>query len=408
MHIPSERVHKEMCSEVASLWVVPANEGQEIAVLIKSPTASIKALVEGCNSEIVFGLKKRYLCSGIRISDVSDSPLFISGAVRHEEEHQAIARLLREKVSPIFLFNEMDVCLAWSNIALTDSDAERTVNFLGDIDTLYTGNFDASCSFSLDCFCYSTDKTQTFPGVFEIPLVLINANIEPWRINNNTFIGIRESHTVVINEGNEGEVFERAIWASIESVFPLTIYKNPQIKIGGNTREFTDVLAFYQYGSFLIEAKDLSILQSGFDRNIERRIKGVQKQVKKAIGQLVGSCKALKRGDNIFDAIGTELNVEREKPPHCIILITEMLHSGDWTEIENGLIKAMKSTGAFFHLLDFRELIVLLKGSSGKPELLDYNLMERCRSFVQCKSVHIRSQVVLNNSIQPTANTSAD
>jgi hypothetical protein len=118
----------------------------------------------------------------------------------------------------------------------------------------------------------------------------------------------------------------------------------------------------------------------------------VQKQVKKAIAQLIGASKALKNNNAIFDANGKEIIVDRKEPPHCIILITELMHYGDWKEIEIQLFEAMQETGAFFHLLDLREFIALLKGSSGKVELLDYNLMERCKIFVDKQSVFIRSQ----------------
>ena len=49
----------------------------------------------------------------------------------------------------------------------------------------------------------------------------------------------------------------------------------------------------------------------------------------------------------------------------------------------------MVQTGAFFHLLDLREFITLLKQSSGDPKLIDYNLMQRCKLFYEKKSVHI-------------------
>ena len=55
------------------------------------------------------------------------------------------------------------------------------------------------------------------------------------------------------------------------------------------------------------------------------------------------------------------------------------------------LFEAMQHTGAFFHLIDLPELVALLKGSSGKAELLDYNLMQRCKLFVEKKSVFIRT-----------------
>lgn len=402
MHLPSERVYKEMRSENASLWIVPANGGDELALLIKAPSSAIKALIAGCPLHLLFGRKGPYLSTGVRILDMPDAPILISGSQREAEEHQALSRLLLERRTPAFLFNEMDVCLAWTNLELTESDASRVAEILDQQPDLYSGPFTPECSHALDCFCYSADPTHTYSGASTIPLVSIQASLEPWRASNVSFIGFRGHHTITIDNQNEGEMFERAIWASLESVFPLTLYKSAQVKIGNKTRELTDVLAFYEYGSFLIEAKDLSVLQAGYERDQERRTKGVQKQIKKAITQLTGACKAITRGDRVFDATGEELNIVRDKPAHCIVLITELMHWGDWGEIEAQLIKAMQSTGAFFHLIDLREFITLLKGSSGKAPLLDYNLMERCKVFAQNGSVHIRSQMAPNPSLKPT------
>ena len=216
-------------------------------------------------------------------------------------------------------------------------------------------------------------------------------------------VGVRDYYTIKIDGKDEGEMFERAVWASLESIFPLTLHKRPQVKVGAKRRELTDVFSFYTYGSFLIEAKDLSVFHAGHERDQEKRTKGVQKQVKKAIAQLIGASKSSARGDAIFDASGTELHVKRKQRPHCIVLITELMHWGDWSEIENQLMEAMRSTDAFFHLLDLRELIALLKGCSGKAELIDYNLMERCKLFVEKGNILIRSQRAPNTSTERTA-----
>lgn len=200
------------------------------------------------------------------------------------------------------------------------------------------------------------------------------------------------NYDAITDEENEGEIFERAIWASLESVFPLTLYKSPQVKIGEKMRELTDVFSFYSGGSFLIEAKDLSVINAGYHRDQKRRTAGVQKQVKKAITQLVGASKAFIRGELIFDAKNNELNVFRKIPPHCIVLITELIYWGDWKDIETQLMEAMKQTGAIFHLLDLNEFISLLKCSSGNPEIIDYNLVERANLFAKRQSIFIRGQ----------------
>jgi hypothetical protein len=393
MHIPSERVYREMRSEDASLWFVPANGGKEIAFLIKAPSSTIKALIAGCQLRLIFGRKGPLLSSGIRVTDVPDAPIIISGAQCEAEEHQALLRALRERRFPVFLFNELDVCLAWTNLELSEESSTQVAEMLGDTGALYVGPFTPECSHALDCFCYSTDSTHTYPGASTIPLVEVPTTLGHWRTNHVSFVGLRGYHTITIDDHDEGEMFERAVWASLESVFPLTLHKAPQVKIGDKTRELTDVLAFDEYGSFLIEAKDISVLEAGYERDQERRTKGVQKQIKKAIGQLVGASKAVKRGECVFGVDGEELNIVRDKPAHCIVLITELMHWGDWSKVETQLMDAMRSTRAFFHLLDLREFIMILKGSSGKASLLDYNLMERCKLFMQNGSVHIRSKM---------------
>ncbi len=270
-----------MQSEESSLWFVPANGGEELAFLIKAPSSTIKALIAGCPLRLLFAKKGPYLNAGVRILDMPDAPITIAGAQREAEEQHALSRALSERRLPVFLFNEMDVCLAWTNLKLHEDAALQVASMLGDIDMLYAGPSTSECSQALDCFCYSADNTDTYPGATIMPLVDIPTELEHWRINNISFVGYRGHHTITIDDRDEGEIFERAVWASLESVFPLTLYKSAQVKIGDKCRELTDVLAFYEYGSFLIEAKDLSVLQAGYDRDQERRTKGVQKQVKK-------------------------------------------------------------------------------------------------------------------------------
>jgi len=397
MHLPSERVHREMRSEGASVWVVPANFGEEIAILIKAPSSSLKAIISGCRLEILLGRIESFLCSAIRIYDVPESPLIVSGVVKHQEEIESLAKLSKDKRSPAFLFNEMDVSVAWADITISEDSALQIQSLLSNPDQIFTGEFGSAASAALDSFCWSTDKTQEYENVVEIPITTVELKSKTWTSNTNMFIGVGVSQKLKIDDPDEGEVLERAVWASLESVFPLSIFKSPNVEIGNKVRELTDILTFHTYGHFMIEAKDLSVLSSGFERDMNRRVSGVKKQIKKAIKQLVGSCKAVSRGEKITDSKGNEIVFDREKVPHCIVLVTEMMHFGEWGDIEEMMVTAMQETGAFFHLMDLREFITILKGSRGKPELFDYNLMVRCEECVKLRSLHVRSLITPNN-----------
>lgn len=392
MHIPSYRVYNEMISEAASVWYVLANDEKETAILVKGPTPSLKALISGCPFKLIFGKCKSYLCTGAVIADVPDAPIMFSVVQRELEEHNALSRILHERNAPLFLFNEMDICVAWTNISFTEQDAKATLSLIGEISDLYVGPFTPDASHALDCFEYTEAATSNHPNTSQIPCTELIPIVGPWTDIENFFYDSSSSQSLKISDPNEGKSLENTIWAILASVFPQSLYKNATILNGHKKREFTDVFAFYTQGSFLVEAKALSVLSSGFQRVQSRRIAGVQKQVKKAIGQLVGACKDFFDGNEIYAADNTLIEVDRSIPPHCIILINELTPSGNWDEIVDLLIDAMQQTGAFFHLLDLQELIMLLKGSSGHPELFDYNLMQRAKLFVDVKSVFIKTQ----------------
>lgn len=391
MHIPSERVLNRMRAEAASVWYVPANDGEETAFLIKAPTPTLKALIMGCPIQLLFGKKENFLCIGARIQDMPDTPLFLSGAQIVSEEHQALFKAMKQKKFPIFLFNEMDICMAFSIINITEEDSIKLFELTGsDSSLLYAGDFNDIVSNAIDSFVFSVNNTKKYPNACKIPIVEITPKICEWKTNNIYFISDDSSYEINLSSKTEGENFERTIWGSLESVFSTSLYKSPQIQLGDKKREFTDVFAFYEGGSFLIEAKDLSVIQAGFNKNESKRLAGIQKQVEKAIKQLVGATNAFKRGDLIFDNRGNEIFVDRSIPPHCIILIAELMPCGDWGDISEQLMNAMKRTGAFFHLLDLREFITLLKQSAGDSKLIDYNLYKRYKFFMEKKSIFIR------------------
>lgn len=379
-----------MRAEVASIWYVPANDGKETAFIIKAPTPTLKALIVGCPIQLLFGKKGDYLCTGVRIEDMPDTPLFLSGAQIVLEEHRALFQSIKQKKFPIFLFNEMDICLASSLIDISEEDSSALLELIGNENSLYVGNFNDDVSLAIDCFVSSVDKTWAYPNAYEIPIIEIVPEVGEWKTNDIYFINNDSYYGINIANKTEGETFENTIWGSLESVFPTTLYKNPQMQHGDKKREFTDVFAFHEYGSFLIEAKDLSVIQAGFNKSEAKRLAGIQKQAEKAIKQLVGAANAFKRGNALFDSKGNEINLDRSIPPHCIILITELMTCGNWDKITKQLLDAMQQTGAFFHLLDLREFITLLKQSSGDPKLIDCNLLERCKFFVKKKSVFIR------------------
>lgn len=86
-----------MISEPAFIWYVPANDRSELAILVKVPTPSLKALISGCTLKLLFGIDLPFLCTGAMIFDVPDVPIIISGVQRDAEEHEALVRFLSDR-----------------------------------------------------------------------------------------------------------------------------------------------------------------------------------------------------------------------------------------------------------------------------------------------------------------------
>lgn len=388
MHFPSLRINEQLQSTSSGIWFTPANDGNEIAILIKTTTSIIKSITSGSKINFVFGDIQGILCSGVTIFDIPESPAFIYNAILHTEEHVALNEFLNSLTAPLFIFNELDVCVAWCDIKI-DNNEDVTI-LAGDIKNKYVGEFTDTCSTSLDNFFNSVFPTQQSEFTDIYKTILINVECSSWQINQIDFIGNFDVKTLIINESDEGSTLEKSIWSSLESVFPLSLYHSPLVRIGEKDRELTDILTFHEYGSFLFEAKDFSVLNRNTNPTLERRATLIKKQSKKAISQLIGASKAIKRGELVFSKSGEKIPLVTDKPLHCIVLITEFPHNGDWSDIKSKLFSAMSDTGDFFHILDLQELIVLLKCSSGDAKLLDYNLMERCKASIENDSLYIR------------------
>jgi hypothetical protein len=382
-----------MRSEDASIWFLPSTDNNPV-ILIKASTPILKSIVSGSPVELLFGKENadigRYLCTGVLVKDAIP-PVFFYGLQRRTEEHESLLSILRMVETSIFLFNELDICVAWTKAIFDKELRDQVSEFVGSCSELYVGEFNEIGSHFLDNFGYTLDETLYLPDLKKIQHVSLLGKFMAWKFINNFFVGLGDRSKLCLKDKDEGKGFEDSIWSSLECVFPSAIFKRPIVLCNGGERELTDVVTYYKYGSFLIEAKALSITSECLERSIERRLNGIQKQVKKGIAQLVGAVKNVKSGCIIKDYRGNILDFNRGIPPHCIVLVSELVHSGDWYKVETQLFEAMKTTKCFFHVLDLSDFMRYLKGSKGTPEFLDYNLIKRAELFAKKRSIHMRS-----------------
>ena len=394
---PAEIIYKEIVSEDAGIWYISDETGSK--VLIKMPSTSIKAIIKKCKVQLLFGKEIRnnicYFHIGFNVFDFSQTPLSLTSVCKNEFEQKAIFEIVKLNKIYVEIFNEFDFCVAKSIITLNFDEKEKLKDFINNDNLYHTDNEINSieAELSLNNFQYSIDNKIKIPNVYIIDTLIINIIFSEIMIMNSVFIGYNENASVIINNNNEGELLENTVWAPLQSVFDINIYKNPQICKNGNYRELTDILAFYQYGTFLIETKSLS-LNFIVDDDIKNHVDKIQKHIKKAVNQLIGAKKVIERQEKVFD-LGSKKEIpiiHSNNPPHCLILVENIYPFGDWTEIVEIIYQKIITENVFLHILDLTEYIKLIKYSKGKIELIDYNLMGRCKVFMNTKNIFIKSK----------------
>jgi hypothetical protein len=399
----SDIIYREIISEEAGVWYISDITGSKI--LIKIPLTSIKAIAKKCKLQLLFGKEDRnnirYLHIGLNVFDFSQNPLSLTHVCKHDFEQKAILEILKLDEIYVEFFNELDMCIAKSFIVIEQKGKKEIKKFIETDKQFYVDyNINSTeAELSLNNFQYSIDERINIPNAYKINILNIDIMIKDIIYMDSIFIGYNENNEITINTDNEGKLFENIVWAPLQSVFCENIFKNPQVCRKKHLRELTDILAYYKNGVFLIETKALSILNI-VDDDINNHVDKIKKHIIKAINQLVGAKKVIERQESIFDVqTKREISVvHSDNPPHCIILVENIYPFGMWNDIVEIIYQTIIKEKIYLHILDLTEYIKLIKYSKGKIELIDYNLMMRCKLFTETRNIFIKG--TLSNIIK--------
>ncbi len=382
-----DEIYQEMKGEDVGIWFISDKYGYKIS--LKIPSNVIRSLINGCRIELLFGKDEKddfiYFLNGSRIYDDSTNPIFITQPCRFKRDYEGLTRILNEKEVIIELYDELLTCSATAELTIKEEDRITILKFMKGDKNLYVdaGNQNSNVSLSMDSFVYSLDPSQKTSNSYKIETKSIPCEIKNWNIIHKHLVGFADNQEINISDKDEGGVFEKQIWYSMESLFLNNIHLNPDVQKNNKKRELIDILAYHKYGNFLIETKALGILKLNQEQTLERKIANVKKDIKKGVKQLIGASNSIKKGLPIFTEAGKKINLDRTLIPHCIVLVSELIHLGNWKEIEEKVMLAMLNEKIYLNVMDYREFMKYLKASCGRKERLDYFLMERAEKFIK-------------------------
>ena len=161
-----------------------------------------------------------------------------------------------------------------------------------------------------------------------------------------------------LDHANEGANLEQSLHELLASKYPSRTFRNPEVQLDTKKRELTDLLLLSKTEIFLFESKVMAVLERGLNVTAEKRARRTMKHFQKAIGQLVGAVRQIRKNAPLFAQDGTPLTVHHTEQTkiHALVVVSSANLGLDFRQVAAELTNAHSQAPAFYHFLDLSEL----------------------------------------------------
>lgn len=393
MHLLSARNRDEFLAtpELVRFVLADGKNGPEPTLLIKASTLSLKYLIRLKRFRLLlFRVQTECVGYGIQLDEDPDYQGTVWSLFEYPDEVAGALGLAKNSKCTVFLFNELALNVAWGEAEI-DLSGKAATHLLGGLKLRSLGDArDVLDDVSAAINGLREGTTAPAEG-----LLLDWSAVPEWHPITNHYVTNRaEASLISIFETDEGRQQEALAHWLVDSLHPAGAVHSPQIHEESKVRELSDILLSYENGCFLIESKTLAIWVRDDLPSRKKLAIAVGKHLNKAVGQLAGGVKNLRRGLRVTDVQGNHVKVTHAPPPHVIVLVPDLNLLWDASEFGGDFFKqACIKCGGYFHILDPAELLRIVQAAemiaardkSTTPMMaLDYYLIERAKtSWIQ-------------------------
>lgn len=356
MYLLSATLHAEFVATPSLIRLATSSSEEVACLLIKTNSLELRYLVSCPQIDLRFFRASPdgdVLGYAIYLRH-DDEPYFVWSVVEWEDELEALRFLTEGRSCKVFLFNEVAV-----NVAEATATAEVS---------------DHLASVTADINLYRRPESRG-----SIPLETVNEAIQgisegvaeskssakvlvatgEWRDLRTMYITDKSVKVPLAlfarNEGAEQE--QLATWL-IDHLQPAGSVRSPQVLTGSKHRELTDLLLFDGERYVLIESKALAILDRAIPPPRAKLRSDIEKGAHKAVRQLRGAVRSIRRSLTILDSNGASLNLPQDPAPHAIILVPDLSLLRGATDFGGAALRRMAiEDHVFFQFLDPKELL---------------------------------------------------
>lgn len=362
--------------ELVRFCMAQGESGIEPTLLIKSNSLRLKYLLQLKRFKLgIFRFPENWIGYFVRFQDDPENPASLWSFAQSEDELQALRELNDSSRCVVHIFNEIALNQASTAVEI---QLEKPTAALLDGAELFPRDRELPAQIVAEYF--ESQPSGPLP---------IDVSVTSWRPVSNTYVtNAAELSSISIFSDDEGYQQEQiAVWLA-DTLDPKGVIRNPIVEEPSGRRELTDLLLSYEGGSFLFESKTLAILAR---KKLPIRSKltvDLISGVIRAFSQLKGGMRNLERGYPVFDSKGIEIEVEREKAAHVIVLVPDLSLLSTFPGYNEMVVELMKKTKGFVHVLDPVELLRIVQAATKISSLakqttpmmaFDYYLIERAK-----------------------------
>jgi len=383
------------------LWIDRCGQrGRDLALVLKCPTHIGKAIHSGSPVRVVLAdvpSKNSFVrCFGLSIEDRGGKPLTTFAAYRTRDEQRLLLRLFRRDRLPLFLFDEIERCVACCTFSPESHGRNAISEALNEWPAPYAGRFTSVVKSALDRFSEmldGVDCADAVLGPIEAPCSLTD-----WRVSSIYGIGSGDFRL----DGDDGSGLEQTIHQLLESLFESSAFRSPNVRNESGSRELIDTLLLGDHVICLVESKAVGF--SGVDGPLDtaKLAKRIQKDVDKGLRQLKGATRAIRAGSPLSETHqGIPVLARQARAPIRIldhnwvvlglVVVSDLDCDVDWRVVAERYLAA-SSGDACYQVVDLTELRSLV-GAAKTPMQFVTNLILRFQRVSEQGSMAVRVRI---------------
>ncbi|HFT4536666.1 TPA: hypothetical protein ACHUBS_003413 [Klebsiella pneumoniae] len=401
MYIPSSFLYKVICSEQIGVFCESNSDGHK-AIIAKIPTSTIKSLALGAKVEFyLYTMLKfpHYLALGMKIIDNISSPLYVMIPQRWQNSNNIFDSSFLNRELDFVVYDETDAPIQQNKMIIkTNFKNERVHYVLKNTDFNFPNDSESSEYFIDTIYA---DLGFNFKPHPDFPIVGFKFPVTITQVNTIFTIHANEQGATQYDvvKDIDGTRQERQIYQAFCLMDNSETTMSPLVTIGLKERELTDILTVTQNKKLIaVESKCLQYDTSAFDKTSTRTASNIIGHCKKAIGQLEGVHKTIKRGERVYNSDGTTLLAGGNYSFYGIIIIDEYRPSKDWDAIINLMKICSDKHDICINIISISEVMYTMKLCMSSTDLFIQSLENRYKACISSNNINVR----FRNSSLPT------